>query len=187
MSFSRRHALMLAPLGLAGAAGFAFWKMLDRMSAGKFDPHALNNPLVGKPVPDFALSPIGPGKGFTTADLRAAAAQKPVLVNFWASYCIPCAGEADILGSLAGEGLPIWGIAWKDKAGPAQQFLDRYGNPYARLGNDVSGNVIIDWGVYGVPESFLVDRNGIIRWHLAGPLTDDSVSQDLRPALKAIA
>jgi cytochrome c biogenesis protein CcmG/thiol:disulfide interchange protein DsbE len=183
MSFTRRHALMLAPLAVAGAAGVAFWKMLDRMSEGKFDPH----PLVGKPFPDFAVSPIGPGKGFTAADLRAAAAVKPVLVNFFASYCIPCAGEADLLGSLSAEGVPVWGIAWKDHQKEVSQFLDRYGDPFARIGNDETGRVIIDWGVYGVPESFLIDRNGIIRWHYAGGLSDDLVHDELRPALKAIA
>jgi cytochrome c biogenesis protein CcmG/thiol:disulfide interchange protein DsbE len=144
MSFTRRHAVMLAPLAIAGAAGVAFWKMLDRMQQGKFDPHALNNPLVGRRVPDFAVLPIGPGKGFTGAELVAAAAVKPVLVNFFASYCIPCAQEADILGGLAGEGLQIWGIAWKDNAPAAQTFLDRYGNPYAQIGNDVTGRVVID-------------------------------------------
>ena len=178
---------MLAPLAVAGAAGVAFWKMLDRMAAGKFDPHALNNPLVGKKIPDFALSPIGPGKGFTSAELIAAAAAKPVLVNFWASYCIPCAQEADVLASLAGEGVPVWGIAWKDKQDAARAFLDRYGNPYARLGNDETGRVVIDWGVYGVPETFLIDRAGIIRWHYAGGLSEDLVRDELRPVLKAVA
>ncbi len=187
MSLTRRHALMLVPLVVAGGAGVAFWKMLDRMQAGKFDPHALNNPLVGRKVPDFALSPIGPGKGFTSAELLKAAAEKPVLVNFFASYCIPCAEEADLLGSLAAEGLPIWGIAWKDQEAPAVAFFNKYGNPFARLGNDTTGRVVIDWGVYGVPESFLIDRNGIVRWHYAGGLSDDLVRDELRPALKAVA
>ena len=110
-----------------------------------------------------------------------------MLVNFFASYCIPCAGEADLLGSLSAEGVPVWGIAWKDHQKEVSQFLDRYGDPFARIGNDETGRVIIDWGVYGVPESFLIDRNGIIRWHYAGGLSDDLVHDELRPALKAIA
>ncbi len=178
---------MLAPLGLAAAAGLAFWKMLDRMAAGKFDPHALDNPLVGKQVPDFSLTGLGKAKGFGAADLKQAAAAKPVLVNFYASWCIPCAEEADILASLAAEGIPIWAVAYKDTEAASGEFLNRYGNPYARIANDAAGRVAIDWGVYGVPESFLIDRSGIVRWHLAGPLTEDSVRSELRPALRAIA
>jgi cytochrome c biogenesis protein CcmG/thiol:disulfide interchange protein DsbE len=187
MRLTRRHAVMLVPLAVAGGIGVAFKAMLDGLRTGQFDPHALNNPLVGQKLPDFAVSPIGPGKGFTSADLLKAAAEKPVLVNFFASYCIPCAEEADVLGGLAAEGLPVWGIAWKDHEAPAVAFFNRYGNPFARLGNDTTGRVVIDWGVYGVPESFLIDRNGIVRWHYAGGLSDDLVHDELRPALRAIA
>jgi cytochrome c biogenesis protein CcmG/thiol:disulfide interchange protein DsbE len=178
---------MLAPLGIAAAAGVAFWKMLDRMADGKFDPHALNNPLVGKAVPDFTLSGLGKAQGFGATDLKQAAVGKPLLVNFYASWCIPCAEEADVLGGLGAEGIPIWGVAYKDKEAASDEFLGRYGNPYARVADDANGRVAIDWGVYGVPETFLIDRSGVIRWHLAGPLTDDSVRSDLRPVLRAVA
>ena len=178
---------MLVPLGIAGAAGFAFYKMLDRMEQGKFDPHALDNPLVGKPFPDFALQGLGKFTGFDGAALRAAAAAKPVLVNFFASWCIPCAAEADVLASLAAESLPIWGIAYKDTTAAAGKFLDRYGNPYARIADDAAGRVAIDWGLYGVPESYLIDQHGIIRWHLAGPLSDDAVTQEIRPLLRSLS
>jgi cytochrome c biogenesis protein CcmG/thiol:disulfide interchange protein DsbE len=187
MGFSRRRALMLLPLGAAGAVGFAFWKMLDRMEQGKFDPHALDNPLVGKSVPAFSLPGVGTAKGFSTADLKAAAVVRPVLVNFFWSSCIPCAEESDTLAALANDGVPIWGFAWKDKAPEVGKFLDRYGNPYARIADDATGRVSIDWGVYGFPESFLIDRAGIVRWHYAGPLADGPVMDDLRAALKAVA
>ena len=186
MSLARRQVLMLAPLAIAGAGGIAFWKMLDRMERGKFDPHALDNPLVGKPVPDFALSGMGPAKGFSAADLRQAAAVKPVLVNFFWSPCIPCMEESDTLASLAAEGLPIWGMSYKDTAPAVAKFLQTYGNPYGRIANDANGRVSIDWGVYGLPESFLVDRAGIIRWHYAGSLADGTVRDDLHAALRAM-
>jgi cytochrome c biogenesis protein CcmG/thiol:disulfide interchange protein DsbE len=187
MSTTRRTALMLIPLGIAGAAGFAFYKMLDRMQTGKFDPHAMNNPLVGKPFPEFALKGLGDYKGFSSQDLRQAAAGKPVLVNFYASWCVPCASEADILAGLAAEGVPLWGVAYKDTVENSEKYLKRYGNPYARIADDADGRVAIDWGLYGVPETYLIDRAGIIRWHIAGPLTPEGVQDDLRPALKSVA
>jgi cytochrome c biogenesis protein CcmG/thiol:disulfide interchange protein DsbE len=187
MNTTRRRILMLAPLGLSAVVGVAFWKMLDRMAAGKFDPHAINNPLVGQKLPDFALPGMGTAAGFSAADLRAAAAQKPLLVNFFASWCIPCAQEAEMLGSVAAEGIPVWGIAYKDTPAKAAKFLDQYGNPYQKIADDRAGLVGIDWGIDGVPESFLIDRAGIVRWHIGGPLTDDTVRDDLRPALKAVA
>lgn len=185
MSTSRRYVLLAAPLGLFAAAGFAFKKMLDRMEDGRFDPHAINNPLVGKPIPEFSLEGLGGKPGFSSADLRAAAAVKPVLVNFFASWCIPCAAEADILGALAADGCVFWGVAYEDKPEAAQGFLDKYGNPYARLARDASGRVSIDWGLYGVPETFLIGKDGRIAWHYAGPLADEIVTGQLRPALKA--
>jgi cytochrome c biogenesis protein CcmG/thiol:disulfide interchange protein DsbE len=187
MNLARRRALMLAPLGVSAVLGVAFWRMLDRMSAGKFDPHAIDNPLVGKPLPAFNLPGIGDRPGFSTADLRQAAAGKPVLVNFFWSQCVPCMQEAEIIGGLAAEGIPVWGVACKDQPANLTKYLDRFGNPYARIGDDRSGRVLIDWGVDGFPESFLVDRSGIVRWHLGGPLNEDIVRHDLRPALQAMA
>jgi cytochrome c biogenesis protein CcmG, thiol:disulfide interchange protein DsbE len=184
---ARRRVLMLAPLGVSAVLGLAFWRMLDRMQAGKFDPHAINNPLIGKKLPDFNLASGGDRPGFTSADLRAAAAQKPVLVNFFWSQCIPCMEEADIIGGLANEGIPVWGVACKDQPANLTKYLNRFGNPYQRIGDDRSGRVLIDWGVDGFPESFLVDRSGIVRWHIGGPLDANSVENNLRPALQAMA
>ena len=178
---------MLAPLGLSAVIGVSFWKMLDRMSAGKFDPHAINNPLIGKALPNFALPGIAGGAGFSTLDLRAAATRQPVLVNFFWSSCIPCIQEADTLAALAAEGLPIWGVACKDEPARLTKFLDHYGNPFQKIADDRAGRVLIDWGVDGYPESFLIDRAGIVRWHIGGPLSDDSVRNELHPALRAMA
>jgi cytochrome c biogenesis protein CcmG/thiol:disulfide interchange protein DsbE len=177
---SRRHALMLAPLGLAAAAGAGFWAMLQGMGSGRFDPHDIHAPSVDRTVPAFDLPSQAPGQGFSSTLL--AAQTRPVLVNFFASWCIPCVVEAQTLSALAGA-VPIWGIAYKDKPENAQGFVSRTGTPYARLASDRSGLAAIDWGVSGVPESFLVAPGGIIRWHLAGPLTDDLIRTGLRPVL----
>ncbi len=165
---SRRRLLTLAPLGLAGAAGLGFWAMLSGMRGGSFDPHDVQAPVLDRPVPDFALPAQAPGRGFSSAELRAATG--PVLVNFFASWCIPCVVEAPLLAAVAGR-LPIWGIAYKDRPDDAAGFVAHTGAPYARLAADRSGLAAIDWGVSGVPESFLIRPGGIVAWHLAGPIT----------------
>ncbi|MGI3777505.1 MAG: DsbE family thiol:disulfide interchange protein [Janthinobacterium lividum] len=188
-TFDRRRVLMLAPLGVAAAGGAAFWTMLDRMRTGAFDPHGVPSPLVGQPVPPFDLPaqplPDGsPGQGFTSADL--AAPPRPILVNFFASWCIPCVQEAPLLGQLAKAGMPIWGVTYKDRIEAATDFLRHNGNPYARVARDAPGRAAIDWGLTGVPESFVVDRAGIVHWHWAGPLDPDVVRQQLMPLLRKL-
>ena len=151
---SRRQVLMLAPLGVAAAAGVGFWSMLSGMGSGRFDPHDIHAPAVNRHVPDF-----------------------------FASWCIPCVLEAQTLAGL-GRVLPVWGIAYKDHTDNAAGFVTRTGNPYARLAADTSGLSAIDWGVSGVPESFLVLPGGLIRWHVAGPLTPEIIDGGLLPALR---
>ncbi len=185
----RRRLLLTAPLAVAVAGGAAFWSMLDRMRAGSFDPHGVPNPLVGHRVPDFTLPPQplpgdGAGQGFGTAQLLAQ--DRAVLVNFFASWCIPCVQESPLLGQLARTGLPIWGIAYKDKPDLAADFLRHNGDPYSRVARDSTGRTAIDWGVYGVPESYLVDPHGVVRWRWAGPLDPDAVGSQLLPLLRRI-
>ena len=176
----RRRLLFLAPAGLALAGGGAFYEMLSGMSAGRFDPHDVGNPLLGRAVPAFTLADQKPGRAFGPADI--AALHKPVLINFFASWCIPCVEEAPVLADLR-NALPIWGIAYKDEADNAAGFVGRTGDPYARIGADRSGDTAIDWGVTGVPESFLIDARGRIAWHYSGPLTPAIVDRDLLPRL----
>ena len=175
---------MLAPLGVAVAAGAGFWAMLANMSSGRFDPHDIHAPSLDRPVPAFDLPAQPPGAGFSATLL--AAQSRPVLVNFFASWCIPCVLEARTLAALSAT-LPIWGIAYKDEPSNAQGFVARSGDPYARLAADRAGLAAIDWGVSGVPESFLVAPGGIIRWHLAGPLTEAAIRSGLQPALAGLA
>ena len=109
-----------------------------------------------------------------------------MLLNFFASWCVPCVVEHPELMALSGSGLPIWGIAYKDAVSATSGFLQTHGNPFVRVARD-AGGVAIDFGVYGVPESYLLDRDGIIRWHVAGPLTEAVVAEGLRPALARLA
>ena len=179
-----RRALLLAPLAVAGLAGAGAWSVLGRMKEGRFDPHEVPSQLIGRRVPDFAtLPPLQPGAdGVSGADLHAFG--RPMLVNFFASWCVPCVIEAPVLMTLAQEKIPIWGIAYKDKPDAAHRFLARNGDPYARVAMDEPGRVAIDWGVYGVPETYLLDRAGIVRWRQAGPITEDVLETQLRPMLK---
>ena len=177
----RRRLLFLLPLGVVAAAGGGFFAMLGGMRRGTFDPHEVGAPLLHHPVPDFALPGVGPLAGFSADDLRAVTA--PVLVNFFASWCIPCVEEAPEIAAL-GARLPVWGIAYKDRAADALGFVARTGNPYARVGLDGSGDTAIDWGVTGVPESFLIVPGGLVRWHYdQGPLPADVADRALASVL----
>ncbi len=180
----RRRLLLLAPFGVVAAGGVAFWSMLDRMQTGRFDPHDIGNPMLGKPMPAFALPAVASGQGFSSADVLAAARAQPIVLNFFASWCIPCAAEAEALAALKQQGVAVWGIAYKDKPDKTAAFLDQYGNPYTRLAADTTGGTFIDFGLYGVPESFVIGASGRIAWHLAGPLSEEVIERQLTPALQ---
>jgi cytochrome c biogenesis protein CcmG, thiol:disulfide interchange protein DsbE len=180
-----RRLLLLAPLGIAALGGAAFLTLLGRMQQGTYDPHTLPSMLIGKPLPKFDLPGGGPLTGLTTAQVTAAG--KPALVNFFASWCIPCVEEAATLMSLKAQGIPVYGIAYKDKLDATEDFLSRNGDPYIRIGSDLPGRAAIDFGLYGVPETYLVDAHGIVRWRWAGALTEDVVRQTLMPLMKDAA
>jgi cytochrome c biogenesis protein CcmG/thiol:disulfide interchange protein DsbE len=185
VTLDRRRLLLLAPFGVAAAGGVAFWAMLNGMKEGKFDPRGMPSALVGKPLPQFDLPGLAPHPGFASGDL--AALPGPVLVNFFASWCLPCVAEAPQLMALKRRGVSIWGIAYKDKPAASEAFLEQTGDPYARLAVDQPGRVAIDFGVYGVPETYLVDKHGVVRWRWAGGITDGVVAQELDPLLRAYA
>lgn len=179
-----RRLLLLAPLAAAGAAGVAFMAMLHGMQDGSFDPRGAPTMLIGQRVPAFSLPGIA-GSSLTDAELGSQPA--PVLVNFFASWCVPCVQEAPVLQSLREAGIALFGIAYKDQDSAVAAFLARNGDPFTRVVADAPGRAAIDWGVTGVPETFLLDRQGIVRWHFAGPLTPEIVARQLTPALRRAA
>jgi cytochrome c biogenesis protein CcmG/thiol:disulfide interchange protein DsbE len=148
------------------------------------NPELLPSALIDKPAPDFALPPLLPGHpGLARRDLVG----KPVLVNFFASWCEPCREEAPVLAGLAASGVvTIYGIAYKDQPEAAQKFLGLIGNPYARVAIDAGGRTAIDFGLYGVPETYIVDAKGAIRYRLAGALTPENLQSDILPRLTAL-
>lgn len=150
------------------------------------DPSKLPSALIGKPVPatDFAaLEGLVGTPGITAAEL---ANGEVTVVNFWASWCGPCVDEHPLLVELAKEpGLKLVGVNYKDEAENARRFLGRYGNPFAALGVDPKGRGAIEWGVYGMPETFVVDGKGRIAYKHVGPLTPQSITERVLPAVRA--
>lgn len=185
MSPWRRRLLFGIPLALAAAGGEAFYVILRRMQANDYDPHALPSPLIGKRPPAFSLPGVAGMQGFSGTDLSAP--PKPMLVNWFASWCAPCREEAPMLAKLAASGLSIWGIAYEDDPQNLAQFLSQSGNPFQRLATDTDGTTAINWGVYGVPETYFIDKTGIVRWRYAGALTDEVVATQLNPLLAKYA
>lgn len=171
----RNYRFLIAALPLAimiGLAGMFYGRL------GK-DPAELPSALIGKPVPEFELPGLDDGKGLAAADLR----DGPVtVVNVFASWCAPCRIEHPLLTALTKvPGIRIVGIAYKDEPAATRGFLDQLGNPYARIGVDQAGRVAIDWGVYGVPETYLVSKDGQIMWKHVGPLTEDVIRHEMLP------
>jgi cytochrome c biogenesis protein CcmG/thiol:disulfide interchange protein DsbE len=180
-SFWRRWGLAL-PLLLFVLLSGLFWYALQ-----SGDPSRLPSALVGKTVPAFTLPPIegltGEGsQGFDAADL---AKGEPTIVNVWASWCVPCHEEHPLLLELAKQpGVRLYGINYKDDPAAARRFLGRYGNPFSRVGADRSGRVAIDWGVYGVPETYVITGDGKIAYRHVGPLSADAIKQKLLPLIQ---
>lgn len=181
-----RRLMLGIPLAAVAGGGIASYALLQRMRTGAYNPQAFSNPLVGHKVPNFTLPAAGGHHhGFDQATLIAQT--RPVLVNFFASWCVPCVEEAPYLDAVAKSGLAIWGIAYQDKPKPLALYLAKNGNPYTRLAADLSGRTAINWGVYGVPESFLIAPGGMVRWHIAGPLVPEIIETQLKPALRRLA
>lgn len=145
------------------------------------NPRDIPSPLIGKPVPNFSLPPVkGRSLGLASSDLKGQVS----LVNVFASWCVACREEHPVLLDLARKGVvPIHGLNYKDKPNDAQAWLDELGDPYTRTGADIDGRVAIDWGVYGVPETFVVDRNGIIAYKQIGPITPEALREKILPLI----
>ena len=151
----------------------------------KLDPRRIPSPLVDKPLPAFSLPTLdNPKKLLTNADLNG----RVVLVNVWASWCVACKQEHPVLMALAREKqVPIIGLNYKDQRADARRMLDAEGNPYEVSIVDADGRVGIDWGVYGVPETFVIDKQGIIRYKQIGPISPEVWEQTLLPLIKKLS
>ena len=173
---------LIAFLGLAAL-------FLVRLYAG--DPGRLPSALIGHPAPKTDLPPLAgltrDGKavpGLSNASFPG----EVTLVNVWASWCIPCAEEVPYLEQLARDKrIKLVGINYKDPTENARRFLNRYGNPFAAVGTDASGRTSIDWGVYGVPETYLIGRDGSIAYKLVGPVTAENLATALNPEIAKAA
>jgi cytochrome c biogenesis protein CcmG/thiol:disulfide interchange protein DsbE len=146
------------------------------------DPHEVPSPLINKPAPAFQLPQLHePTKTFSAQEMKG----KVWLLNVWASWCISCREEHPVLLELARAGaVPIYGLNYKDKREDAIEWLDDLGNPYLLSAADVDGRVGIDYGVYGAPETYLIDRDGVIRYKHIGPLTPDVLQGKILPLVK---
>ncbi len=149
-----------------------------------YDPHILPSAMIDKEAPAFDLASLGGSGGDLSRDELKG---QPVLINFFASWCVPCRVEHPLLMHLAKqEHLPLYGIAYKDKPEDAARLLAQLGDPYQRIGLDRDGRVGLDFGVYGVPETYLLDKTGHIRKRFVGPLTAEIVQKELLPLLKQL-
>ena len=180
---ARRNILVMLPLAafLALAALFFF-----RLGSG--DPSKIPSALIGQAAPKTELPPLAglerdgrPVPGLSNETFKGAV----TLVNVWASWCVPCHDEVPFLDQLAKDKrIQLAGINYKDSPDNARRFLNRYGNPFVATGVDANGRASIDWGVYGVPETFLVGRDGRIAYKLVGPITADNLTRVLMPAIE---
>lgn len=172
-SVGSRRAFMLLPLGVFGGIAIALGAGLRR------DPRLLPSALIGKPVPEFSLAPVqGRALGLSSANLRGDVS----LVNVFASWCVECRKEHPVFMQLKEQGsVPLHGLNYKDRPEDAAEWLDGMGDPYTRTGADRSGRVAIEWGVYGVPETFVVGRDGIIAYKHIGAVTQQVLQETILP------
>ena len=171
----RRRSAFLVPL-------LVFAALAALLAAGlTLNPREIPSPLVGKPVPQFELPAVrGRALGLATADLKGEVS----IVNVFASWCLSCRDEHPVFMQMQRERLaPLHGLNYKDRPEDAQKWLDEMGDPYTRTGADLDGRVAIEWGVYGVPETFVIDREGRIAYKHIGPITPQLLDETLRPLI----
>ncbi len=171
-----RWLMLVPPVLFAALAGlFAVGMMRD-------DPEGLPSAYAGKAAPALQVTALGEGPVLTDALLRAPGVK---VVNFWASWCAPCRAEHPRLGEIAAMGVPVYGVNYKDSAANALGFLGELGNPYTAVGADETGRAGLDWGLYGVPETFVIDGSGTVVLRFAGPITVAEMERTILPAIEA--
>lgn len=171
--------IVLVPLAL-------FIVLLGFLVAGlKHDPHEIPSPLIGKPAPAFQLPRLdAPGQQFSPAALKG----QVWLLNVWASWCASCREEHPVLLNFAHSNhVPLVGLDYKDTLAEANAWLTRFGNPYGIVAIDADGRIGIDYGVYGVPETYVIDKAGIIAHKHIGPITPEVLDQEILPLIKKLS
>jgi cytochrome c biogenesis protein CcmG/thiol:disulfide interchange protein DsbE len=156
------------------------------LAAGlKLNPREVPSPLIGKPAPAFELPRLdAPDRTFSQKEMLG----KVWILNVWASWCPPCLAEHPIISELAKSGIaPVVGLNYKDQREDALPWLKRHGNPYALSVSDIKGRIGIDYGVYGVPETYVIDRKGVIRYKHIGPVTPDDAEKKFKPLVKELS
>lgn len=150
------------------------------------DPKVLPSQLIDRPLPEFDLPGIeavpGGGPGFASAALKG----EPMLLNIFASWCAACPQEHPVLTRIAAEGFPVYGLAWKDKPQDSRDWLARFGDPYKAVAADEAGRTAIDLGVTGVPETFIVDRKGRVRFKQIGPISPEAWEATIKPLMQQL-
>jgi len=174
----RRNVLAFLPLALAAVLGVVLAWGLTR------DPGNLPSTLIGKAVPDFTLPPVkGRTLGLSSTDLKGEVS----LVNVFASWCVACREEHPLFMKLAAQGtVPLHGLNYKDQPDDAAKWLDSLGDPYTRTGADISGRVAIDWGVYGVPETFVIGADGRVAYKHIGPVSEEALTGTILPLVEEL-
>lgn len=163
---------------------FAFIGLVAFLGIGLTkDPKELPSQLIDRPLPEFALPGVAPeaggGPGFASAALKG----EPALLNIFASWCAACPQEHPVLTRISEEGFPVYGVAWKDKPQDTRDWIAKWGNPYKAIAADEAGRTAIDLGVTGVPETFIVDRNGRVRFKQVGPISPETWEGTIRPLM----
>ncbi|HWP00656.1 MAG TPA: DsbE family thiol:disulfide interchange protein [Methylococcus sp.] len=150
----------------------------------RLDPREVPSPLIGKPAPGFSLPQVAAAEQrLSLADLKG----QVFLLNVWASWCLSCREEHPLLLELAKRGIvPIYGLNYKDERETAQAWLKRFGDPYRASAFDADGRIGIEWGVYGVPETFVVDKQGLIRYKQTGPITPEVLEKKILPLVRQL-
>lgn len=187
-SSERNRLILFIPLLVFLLVVGAFlWALVlkERFTGVAHNPSVVPSALIDQPVPAFELPPLlEEGRGLATADLKGGGVK---LVNVYASWCAPCRIEHPLLMRLAQEeGVTVHGIAYKDKPADSRRFLEMLGNPYQRVGLDLDGRAGIEWGVYGVPETYVVDNDGRIRYRHVGPLMPHDLTEKILPLVREL-
>lgn len=179
LTSEKRRGLMVAlPLAVFVALALVLGWGLTR------NADDIPSALIGKPLPEFNLSPVkGRTLGLSSADLRGQVS----LLNVFASWCVPCREEHPLFMQIAQEGkVPLYGLNYKDQARDVEKWLNTLGDPYTRTGADLDGRVAIDWGVYGVPETFVIAADGRIAYKHIGPVTREALGKTILPLVERL-